>query len=200
MTQRYRSWRRQEELWFGWRDYLMRWKWELGCTFSLPEDIPNQSSRALFNKWFNDLQNRERMNVGAYLFACYSRRIQGSRYRHLHLHCLALGRSRNPRSSRTLRDVSPWRWRDRWREIVQERLRLMGKGQNVIGGIAEVVHVTDQLHAADYHGMQQMGWKNSKVEHESFGDEILQQTMQETNDGNRDWDCLFHETDRVIGG
>ena len=201
MAQRYPSWQRQEELWHGWRDYLLRWRWEWRCTFTLPDTLPHKSSRAMFLAWLRDLESKERMNVAGYVFGCFSRRFKGSNHRHIHLHVLLLGRSRNPRLNRTLKSVSRYRWRDRWQEIVQQRMRFMfgqqADGIGGIGGISKIVQIDDQHAATSYHGQQFMPYKNARVEHESFGDDLLRREMNRL--GGDNWDGLLNGEGPVIG-
>jgi len=201
MPQRYPSWQLQEELWHAWRDYLLRWPWQWKCTFTLPDIIPPRSSRTLFFTWLKNLQATERMDLAGYVFACYSRRYQVSRKHPPHLHVLVFGRSRQPPGSgRTLVDVSHWQWRDRWQQIVQQRMRFISASRaKVFGGVCKVEVVDDLYKACSYHGQQQMGYKNVRVESESFGDDLLSREMNRCCDGHDNFDNLLDQEGQVIG-
>lgn len=154
----------------------------------------------MFFTWLQELQATERMNLAGYVFACNSRRYRAGRRDPPHLHVIVLGRSHNPGSGRTLADVSRWRWRDRWLQIVQQRMRFISRSEsNVFGGVCKVEVVDDLYQACSYHGLQQMGFKNARVDHESFGNDLLRREMNRHRDGHDNFDNLLENEGPVIG-
>jgi len=89
----YLSQEHQRETYHEWRDYLQRFPWEWHCTFTFEDGIKYFSALITFDRWRLRLIDREKIQIGGYLFSA-------SRRRHIHFRVLMFGQNRYGKSLR----------------------------------------------------------------------------------------------------